>query len=86
MSTKQNPGTFDCYASLEPDEPYFIVRAKDAHAPLLVQLWAVMRETAIAEGLKPADDTEKVEEAKQTAYEMKRWRRTREIGRIEDRS
>lgn len=37
MSTKLDPGQFDCYAKLADDEPYFVLRAKDPHAPVLVR-------------------------------------------------
>lgn len=84
MSTKQHPGSRDIYAELGPDEPYFIVRARDAHAPMLVRLWAVMRETAVQEGMKPPGDMDAVDEAKHCAYEMERWRRTNEVGRVAD--
>ena len=26
MGTKNNPGSYDCYANLDPDEPYFCTR------------------------------------------------------------
>jgi len=76
MGTKRNPGSFDCYAALGDDEPYFLVRAHDKDAPLLVKLWALMRESAVEAGIKPRSDLAQVNEAKQCAYEMERWRRT----------
>lgn len=30
MGTKNNPGKYDCYAKLEPDEPHFVLRGKDS--------------------------------------------------------
>ncbi len=44
MGTKNNPGKFDCYAKAGPDEPLFILRGTDAAAPLIVRLWAAIRE------------------------------------------
>lgn len=44
MGTKNDPGKFDCYANAEPDEPMFVLLARDKHAPTLVWLWAAMRE------------------------------------------
>lgn len=38
MGTKNNPGTFDCYANAAPDEPMFVLLGRDKHAPLLVRL------------------------------------------------
>jgi hypothetical protein len=29
MGTKSNPGPFDCYAKAEPDEPMFVLLARD---------------------------------------------------------
>jgi len=43
MSTKDNPGAFDCYAKLAPDEPYFVLRAKDLVAPEVVEDWVKLR-------------------------------------------
>ena len=40
MGTKANPGDFDCYAALEPDEPYFLLKATDVTAPQAVRFWA----------------------------------------------
>lgn len=46
MSTKNNPGPVDCYAAAEPDEPMFILLARDPRAAVLVNLWATMRSLA----------------------------------------
>lgn len=70
MGTKNNPGAFDCYAKAEPDEPMFILLGRDKHAPLLVKLWASMREL-------DGEDMAKVEEAYQCAIAMHRFRRER---------
>lgn len=43
MGTKNNPGQFDCYANAGPDEPMFILLARDPLAPILVRLWADLR-------------------------------------------
>lgn len=44
MGTKNNPSKFDCYANAAPDEPMFILLARDRHAPLVVAFWAKLRE------------------------------------------
>lgn len=44
MSTKSNPGLYDCYAHAAPDEEMFILLGRDRHASALVRLWALMRE------------------------------------------
>ena len=66
MSTKNNPGTYDCYAHAAPDEPMFVLLGRDRHAPVLVRLWAALRE---AEG----EDEAKVAEAVRCATDMVRW-------------
>ena len=43
MATKNNPGKFDCYDKAEPDEPMFVLLARDRHAVALVWLWATLR-------------------------------------------
>ena len=32
MGTKRNPATYDCYDKAEPDEPLFVLLARDAAA------------------------------------------------------
>ena len=51
MGTKRNPGAFDCYDKADPDEPMFVLLARDRHAALLVELWAILR----ARDNEPAD-------------------------------
>jgi hypothetical protein len=67
MSTKNSPGSFDCYANAEDDEPLFILLARDNDAPALVEAWATVRELA-------GETEEKVEEARATATAMVLWR------------
>jgi hypothetical protein len=43
MGTKADPGPFNCHAAAAPDEPIFTLLARDKHAALLVNLWAVLR-------------------------------------------
>lgn len=68
MGTKNNPGSFDCYENAEPDEPMFVLLARDKHAPMLVDLWAMMREL-------DDEDPLKVREAYECAAAMRRWRK-----------
>ena len=63
MGTKNNPGDFDCYENAEPDEPMFILLARDKHAPTLVWLWATLREL-------DGEDPKKVKEARQCVEAM----------------
>ena len=68
MGTKNNPGPFDCYAKADPDEPIFVLRAKDPLAPILVRLWVELRELS-------GEDNNKLNEAVDCSHEMDRWRR-----------
>lgn len=67
MSTKRDPGAYDCYAKLADDEPYFVLRAKDPAAPALIRLWADLR--AAQYGYY-----EKLGEARQCAADMEKWK------------
>lgn len=64
MGSKNNPGEYDCYTKAEPDEPMFILLARDPAAPDLVRRWAA--------GHDPADP--KIAEALSCADWMERWR------------
>ena len=76
MATKNNPGAYDCYAAVEPDEPYFLVRANDPLAPGMVRGWAIQRVHQIMQGIKPntPEQWDKVSEALRCASEMEVWR------------
>lgn len=74
MGTKNNPGQYDCYANLEPDEPYFLLAARDPMAPSLIRSWAMIRQQQVEDGIKPAEDFAKVAEARQCAAQMELWR------------
>lgn len=43
MGSKIAPGAFDCYANAEPDEPMFVLLARDPDAPNVVRDWAAAR-------------------------------------------
>lgn len=58
MGTKNNPGKFDCYANAHPDEPMFVLLARDKHAPMLVWLWALLRRLDKEDPAKVAEATE----------------------------
>lgn len=90
MGTKNEPGAFDCYAKLEPDEPYFLLRGKDPSAPFLTRAWAESRrgnfqalydifvEMTKDPGVQSrisSDEHEKLIEARQCAASMEEWRR-----------
>jgi hypothetical protein len=81
MGTKAKPGTFDCYANAEDDEPMFVLLARDRVAPLVVRGWAAKREEllhsrrddhcTVGEVLA---DLEQIAEARQCADAMEAWR------------
>ena len=74
MGTKEKPAPFDCYANALPDEPMFILLARDPSAPDLVDAWASGRIYQIATGKKPQSDMVMVEEAQDCAKAMRAWR------------
>lgn len=76
MGSKNEPGKFDCYANALPDEPMFILLARDPSAPAIVKWWADAREAAIDGGQRPEGDRAMVEEARQCAKNMTAWRAT----------
>lgn len=77
MGTKNRPGRFDCYENASPDEPIFILLARDASAADLVEAWANRRQRLIDLGDKPPSEIAMVEEARACAESMRRWRATR---------
>lgn len=66
MGTKNNPGSYDCYANAEPDEPMFVLLGRDPSAWALVQLWADLRE-------RMGESPEKIAEARRCAEAMLDW-------------
>lgn len=74
MGAKQDPGAFKYLDKALPDEPFFVLLARDQQGAGLVLLWANERETGINEGRFPESDREKVAEARQIAERMKEWR------------
>lgn len=70
MGTKNNPGKFDCYENAEPDEPMFVLLARDKFAPELVEQWAYRRKM-------DGEDHHKVQEARDCAAAMREWRKAR---------
>lgn len=79
MSTRKKPGKFACFHKLSYDEPYFVLRAKDPHAPILVELWTALREEMFGE-------TEKFFEARRCAEEMKKWQKENGIKPLRERT
>jgi hypothetical protein len=74
MATKNNPGEFDCYANALPDEPMFVLLARDKTFSGLVAEWARERRASILRGQHPDADIAKVQEAEACALAGERWR------------
>ena len=89
MGTKNKVGRFDCYHAAEPDEPMFVLLARDRLAGHLVSIWANVRrgDTEAAQvifqhmisehGLNycVSPDVEKASEATDCAMAMFEWRK-----------
>lgn len=75
MSTKNNPGKYDCYSRAANDEPMFVLLARDPLAPLLVELWAKLRDLNGCEAHPHRQHDDKVLEAMETALAMRIYRR-----------
>lgn len=69
MSTKNNPGKWDCYAKAEPDEPMFILLGRDPLASMLVAIWAQVQSDM------GKTDFAKLENAFETSKQMVIWAR-----------
>ncbi len=75
MGTKSNPGEFDCYSNALPDEPMFVLLARDPEFFDLVHEWARRRRSAIRCGDRPQTDMAMVREADDCALSGAAWRR-----------
>ena len=75
MGSKSTPGRFDCYANALPDEPMFVLLARDPDFFRLVHEWAVRRGADVRCGLRPQSDMALVAEAEACAWEGERWRK-----------
>jgi hypothetical protein len=75
MGSKTNPGKFDCHANALPDEPMFVLLARDPDFAELVLMWADKRQSAVRCGERPDTDTALVAEARQCALNGARWRK-----------
>src|SRR6266446_8725134 len=99
MGTKASPSAYDCYANAEPDEPLFVLLARDPLAEYLVAAWAAMRardvstavrmilDGIVALGDKPdlPYQSEKSVEAQQCSKAMREWRLALDLKRLEEK-
>lgn len=86
MGTKNDPGDFDCYANAEPDEPMFVLLARDPLAAQIVREWVMAHHKARVIGaFKMELDgydvpiNAKEDEALDCADAMDTWRATRPV-------
>jgi len=63
-----------CYDNALPEEPMFVLLARDKSAPRYVRLWALQRRALIETGEKPLSDMAQVLEAEAHADKMEAWR------------
>lgn len=74
MGTKNKPGDFDCYEAADPDEPMFVLLARDVLASDLVYEWARRREVVASIGDGPDErEAAKIAEARACADAMRDW-------------
>lgn len=74
MGTKLQPGKFDCYANALPDEPMFVLLARDPDFMHIVNEWAACRLQRILRGDYPESDRALVREAIQCSEAGGSWR------------
>lgn len=63
MFSKNNPSSYDCYKNAEPDEPMFVLLARDEKAPGVVVEWVLRRAFSAVPGVVPADAKKALENA-----------------------
>ena len=68
MGTKNNPGPRDYYANALPDEPMFILLARDPVAPQVIASWVSLR------GVRGLNTLQELDEAAAVADAMRTWR------------
>ncbi len=72
MGTKNNPGSFDCYAAAMPDEPIFHLLGRDPAFPATLRFWVEERVRQAKTSGK--DDRGKLAEAVFLATQAEKWR------------
>lgn len=68
--TKNNPGEYDCYAKAKPDEPMFVLLARDEAASALVLLWTMILRMKPVKDAQLDEKNRKIAEAEKCADEM----------------
>lgn len=75
MGTKMDKGDYGCYEQALPDEPMFVLLARDPDFHRLVRKWAKRRSQDVQCGLRPNSDMDMVAEAEECAFEGRKWRK-----------
>src|SRR5258708_660033 len=81
MATKNNPGPVNCYAKLEPDEPFYLLMARSRLAPLHARMELMNRQWEIRLGLRPDTPAEhaQITEGLKCITEMEIWYRDHKV-------
>jgi hypothetical protein len=78
MSVAMVPVSIDpCLEKREPDEPMFILLARDSAAPATIEFWCLRRITEIDDGLRPDTEQERahIQEVWEKAKAFRAWRK-----------
>jgi hypothetical protein len=76
MGSKLRPGEFDCYQNALPDEPTFVLLARDKAAPAAIRDWIQHRQAPAGTAwyMLSAQEMAMLAEAESCAAEMEAWR------------
>lgn len=77
MTERTVPVSIDpCLAKREPDEPMFILLARDSCAVPTMDFWCNQREREIWDGLRPdtPEEREHIKQVRQKADAFRQWR------------
>ena len=79
MTTKANPGNYDCYKEAGDDEPIFILKSTDISAPDTVRFWAeqyMTRKVGVDGQANQMCEASRAKyiDAMKCAQEMEQWR------------
>lgn len=75
MGTKTEPGEHDCYGEALPDEPMFVLLARDPDFKDVVEYWAWKRLHRYVHSNMESGDEAQIEEAMKCAAAGDRWRK-----------
>jgi hypothetical protein len=76
MGTKNNPGSFDCYANAEPNEPMFVLLGRDPTASLVVTFWRAIKLEMVKQGTSQSSAA-KLDEARECSLALEAWAKSK---------